>query len=152
MPDSSAIGNALVAKLGADTRLIGILTNGVYFDVADEGLTRFAIVSLISGRDGQRFGARAFEDGLYQVEARVRGDTTADRQAAREAAARIDDLLDPQPTEPGGEAPRATLVVPGYALMTMYREEPIRFTERDEADPTILWHRRGGQYRVVMST
>ena len=147
MPDSSAIGNALVAKLGADTPLGAILSNGVYFDLAPAGLARFAIVSLLSGADSQRFGARAYEDGLYLVEARVRGDSTADRQAAREAAARIDDVLDPQPP-----APRATLSVPGYALMAIYREEPVRFTERDDVDPTILWHRRGGQYRVLVST
>lgn len=147
MPDSSLIGNAIVTKLGADTTLLSYVPNGVYFDLAPPDMTRFVVVSLASAVDEQVFGGRAAEDGIYLVEARIRGDTTAERTAAREAAARIDALLDPQPPN----LP-ATLSVSGYALMTMHREEPIRLTERDDVDATILWHRRGGQYRVVMST
>lgn len=147
MPDSSLIGNAIVTKLGADATLLSYVPNGVYFDLAGENMTRFVVVSLASASDDQMLGARASEDAVYLVEARIRGDTVAERTAAREAAARIDALLDPQPPNPP-----ATLAVTGYALMTIYREEPIRLTERDDVDATILWHRRGGQYRVVMST
>jgi hypothetical protein len=147
MPDSSLIGNAIVTKLGADATLLSFIPNGAYFDLAPPNMTRFVIVSLAHGVDEQAQGARAFEDAVYLVEARIRGDSVADRTAVRQAAARIDALLDPQPPYPP-----ATLAVDGYALMTIYREEPIRFTEFDEVDPTILWHRRGGRYRVVMST
>jgi len=148
MADSAAIDNALVAKLGADATLLGLMPNGVYMDVAPARMTRFVIVSLASPRDYRVFGARAIEEALYQIEARSFSGSGADaREAARLAAARIDALLDP----PGSTG--ATLTATGYTLMAVYRnEEPsrIRFTERGD-DPTIEWYRYGAYYRVVMS-
>ncbi|HMJ85538.1 MAG TPA: hypothetical protein VK504_20290, partial [Vicinamibacterales bacterium] len=107
-------------------------------DVADEGMDRFVIVSLIDESDEQMFGERAFEDALFLVEARVRSNTNANIKAA---AARIDVLLGDQP-----------LTVAGYSTMTVHRESRIRMTEIDDADRSIRWYRRGGNYRVVMST
>jgi hypothetical protein len=41
--------------------------------------------------------------------------------------------------------------VTGYTWMTLHRESRIRVTEVDEADSSIRWYRRGGNYRCQMS-
>jgi len=138
MPDSSDIDNALVAKLGADGALLAICTNGVYWDEAPPGSTKFVIVSLVDEVDEGRLGGRAFEDALYLVEARML--STAAGANAKAAAARIDMLLEDQP-----------LTVAGYTWMTLHREARVRLTEVDDADPSIRWSRRGGHYRLQMS-
>lgn len=145
--DSSEIDNALVAKLGADTTLLGYLPNNVYMDEAPPGSTRFAIVSLVDEVDAQAFTERSHEDALYLVKAVVLSTTTNANATAKNAAKRIDELLDPQPP-----LPPATLTVPGYGTMVIQRESRIRTTEVDGADSTIRWYHRGGNYRVVMST
>ena len=136
-PDSSDIDNALIAKLGADSTLLALCPNGVYWDEAPPGATRFVIVSLAEEADEAVFGGRAFEDALYSVEARMLSTAGGDIKAA---AARIDALLDEQ-----------TLTATGYTWMTMHREGRIRQTEVDEVDPAIRWYRRGGNYRVEMA-
>lgn len=138
MADSSDIEGALIQKLGSDATLLGICVNGVYPDIADDGMDRFVIVSLIDEVDEQMLGRRAFEDALFLVEARVRSNTNANIKAA---AARIDALLED-----------TTLTVAGYCTMTVHREKRVRLTEVDELDKSIRWYRRGGEYRVVMST
>lgn len=141
MPDSSEIDNALLVKLGADATLIGLMPNLVHWDVAPAGSTRFVVVSLADEEDAQQFNQRSFEDALYQVKAVgkwIQGQAVPD---VKGAAARIDALLE-----------GATLTATGYTTMVILRERRIRFTEQDEADPTIQWLHRGGQYRVVMST
>jgi hypothetical protein len=145
MPDSSDIENALVAKLGADATLLALLPNGAYFDEAPAKATRFVIVSLVDEQDVGQFGGRAFEDALYLVEARAQSADPITKvvlpaNVMKDAAARIDALLEGQP-----------LTVSGYALMTMHRESRVRLTEVDDADSSIRWYRRGGQYRVQMS-
>lgn len=137
--DSSDIDNALVTRLGSDTALLALAPNGAYWEEAPAGSTRFVIVSLVDETDGQQFSGRAFEDALYQVEARM--SSTVASANIKAAAARIDALLEGQP-----------LTVTGYAPMALYRESRIRATEVDQADTSIRWYRRGGNYRVVMST
>jgi len=68
--------------------------------------------------------------------------TTAINAASnvRSAAARIDALLED-----------TTLTVSGYTTFEVSRESRIRITEVDDADPTIRWYHRGGQYRVQMT-
>lgn len=146
MADSSDIDAALVLKLASDTTLTGYLQSGasVFVDIAPPGAVKFVIVSLIEEHDEWVFKGRAFEDALYLVEARMLSTAGGNIKAA---AAQIDALLDPQPP-----LPPATLTVSGYGLMTMHREERIRGTEQDDVDPAILWHRRGGHYRLTMST
>jgi hypothetical protein len=139
MADSSDIDNALVAKLGADATLLALVPNGVYIDEAPAGATRFVIVSLVDEADGGIFGARAMEDALYLVEARML--STVAGANVKAAAARIDVLLE-----------QGTLTVSGYSLMALFRESRIRLTEVDGADPSIRWLRRGGNYRLVVST
>jgi hypothetical protein len=138
MADSSDIDNALVTKLAADATLLALCPNGVYVDEAPPGSTRFVIVSLVDENDEGIFGARAMEDGLYQVEAQML--TTAGGNI-KAAAARIDALLE-----------QGTLTVAGYSVMALFRESRIRLTEVDAVDNSIRWLRRGGNYRLVVST
>jgi hypothetical protein len=139
MADSSDIDNALVAKLGADATLLALVPNGVYIDEAPAGATRFVIVSLVDEADGGMFGGRAIEDALYLVEARML--STVAGANIKAAAARIDVLLE-----------QGSLTVAGYSLMALFRESRIRLTEVDAADPSLRWFRRGGNYRLVVST
>jgi hypothetical protein len=138
MADSSDIDNALVTKLAADATLLALCPNGVYVDEAPPGSTRFVIVSLVDENDEGIFGARAVEDALYQVEAQML--TTAGGNI-KAAAARIDALLE-----------QGTLTVAGYSVMALFRESRIRLTEVDAVDNSIRWLRRGGNYRLVVST
>jgi hypothetical protein len=143
MADSSDIDAALVLKLASDATLAAYLqaAPNVFMDEAQPNSTKFVIVSLVNEVDQQQFGGRSFEDALYLVEARMLAKPGTAVGNIKAAAARIDALLD------GG-----TLTVPGYSLMVMQREERFRTLERDEADESITWHRRGGHYRVMMST
>lgn len=137
MPDSSAIDNALIALLGSDSALLALCPNGVYWDEAPPGSTRFVIVSLVDEHDDPMFSGRAFEDGLYLVKAVMLSTASGDIRAA---AARIDVLLEQQ-----------SLTVSGYNTSTMRRESRLRFTEVDEVDTSIRWQHRGGRYEVVVS-
>jgi hypothetical protein len=141
--DSSDIDNALMATLGADSVLLSVMPNGVYWDEAPPNSTRFVIVSLAESHDEPQFGERSFEDVIYQVEAVALSTTMADMKAA---ARRIDELLDPQPP-----APPAMFTIPGYQIMVTQRERRIRQTEVDEINPSIRWNHRGGHYRLVAS-
>lgn len=138
MADSSDIDNALVAKLAGDGTLTSLMPGGVFVDEAPAGSSQFVIVSLVSEDDAQQFGGRAFEDALYLVEARELSKVATKNIKA--AAARIDALLE-----------HGTLTIAGYNLMTMHREDRVRFTEVDEVDESIRWQHRGGHYRVVAS-
>lgn len=139
MADSSDIDNALTTRLGGDVTLLGYATNGVYMDDAPPGSTRFVIVSLIDATDDPQFGGRAIEDALYLVEYRELKPATGTGNA-KAAAARIDALLE-----------GASLTIPGYTTMAVYREQRTRLTEVDDRDESIRWNRRGGQYRVKVS-
>lgn len=147
MADSSDIDNAVVALLSADATLLGLMPNGVYWDEAAPGSTRFVRISLVTPHDARSFQGRSIESVLYAVTAVALSTTNPNMKAA---AARIDELLDPQPP-----AAPAALTPAGFTLMATYRDEEvprIRHTEVDEADPTIRWFVRGGHYWVVMST
>jgi hypothetical protein len=141
MPDSAVIDAALVSKLGSDATLLGYMTNGVYFDEAPPNSTRFVIISLVEESDERTFDGRSHEDAVYLVKAVALSTVANAATHTRNAAARIDALLDGQ-----------VLTATGYTHMAMHRENRIRFTEVDEEDSTIRWFHRGGQYRVVMST
>lgn len=141
MPDSGAIDNALMAKLGADSALLVYVPDNVYLDEADASATRFVIVSLVEEADERTFDGRSHEDARYLVKA-VGLSTVTTRANMRLAAARIDALLD------GG-----TLTVAGYGLMSMYRESRLSpQVEVDDVNTELRWFHRGGFYRVVMST
>ena len=135
MPESSAIDSALIAKLSSDATLAALATNGVYFDEAPQGSRSFVIVSLMDEDDAQHFGQRSFEDALYLVKAVVITTVANANTVIRDAANRIDALLE-----------QTTLTATGYMPMACYREARLRLTEVDEVDPTVRWYHRGGQY------
>ena len=138
MADSAAVDAALVAKLSGDATLAGYMTGGVYMDIAPSGSTKFVIVSLIIEQDEPMFAGRAFEDAVYLIKA-VELSTTGTTVNA--AAARIDTLLDQQ-----------SLTVTGYSHMVTRRQERVRYTDVDDANPDTRWQHRGGQYQVVVSS
>jgi hypothetical protein len=136
MPDSGALDAALSQRLLSDANLASLMPDGVYFDVAGHGPTRFVIVSLIVESDIGMFNGRAFEDGLYLVKA-VALDTTGAN--VRSAAARIDTLLHNQ-----------ALDVTGYGQVSLTRVARVRYTEVDQ-DHDARWQHRGGHYRMMAS-
>lgn len=141
MPDSSAIDQAIVDLLNADTGVGGVKTlmpGGAFMDEAAAGLTQFVIVSLVDEHDEPMLGGRAFEDALYLVKA-VELSTVAVKNI-KAAAARIDALLEQGP-----------LTISGYSLSAMRRESRVRMTEVDDVDASIRWQHRGGRYQVVVS-
>jgi len=139
-PDTSDIDAAILAKLGSDATLLALAPNGVYFDLAPAGSTRFVIVSLVDAFDEPQFGGIAYEDLLYAIEYRELRQATGPASNAKAAAQRIRVLLEDQP-----------LTVAGYTWMTVHRERVERKTETDDLDTSIKWNRRGGQYRVQFS-
>lgn len=143
MPDSSVIGNALMAKLGAHAPLLALMPNGVSEDIAIGGSTKYVTVSLIVSLDTDIFNARGYEEHHYEILARGPATSAADVHGA---AAIIDNLLAPQPP-----TPPATLTVAGYSLMTITREEFLRGREFDDIDKSIIRIHRGGRYLVACS-
>lgn len=131
--DSSAVDDALVAKLLADSTLMAITTDGVYFDAAPQGKTKFVIVSHMSETDEPMFGGTAYEDFTYLVKAVTANTTGAD---VLSAAARIHTILQD-----------STLAPTGYTLMKMHRVERIRYTEIEDASDR-RWQHRGGLYKI----
>lgn len=138
MPDSSAIDQALVDTLRADATLTTLMPGGVWMDEGPAGLTQFIIVSLVSGDDTPIFEGRGVEDVRYMVKAVER--SSVPTKNIKAAAARIDALLE-----------LGTLTIAGYAFQVMRRESRIRTTEVDDADNSIRWAHRGGQYQVVVA-
>jgi hypothetical protein len=135
--DSSLIINALIAHLGSDPALLALMPNGVYYELAAKGATRYVVVSLRGGNDVAEFGRRAIEYGDYIVQAIGLSSALPQIDDMRAAAYRIDQLLEDQP-----------FVVAGYEWMTTYRTEPINHVEPDGENRSIRWMHRGGVYHV----
>jgi hypothetical protein len=148
--DSGEIDNAVLARLNADATLRALMPGGAYFDLAPANGTQYILASITQADDARSFGSRAYEAPLYLVKAVVLSTVPDALVKIRQAAARIDLLLDPQPGDPP-----VTLTVPGYGLMTSQRDihlARVRHTERDDVDPNIRFFHRGAHYRVWMST
>lgn len=135
--DSSEIDAALAAKLVGDQTLMALATNGVYFDEAAQGATKFVVISLVDAHDEGMFGGRAYEAATYLVKYVEQGESGLNAKAA---AARIDQLLE-----------LGTLTVTGYSLMSLRRDARVRYTEVDGNDASIRWQHRGGRYRILVS-
>jgi hypothetical protein len=148
--DSAAIDTALFQLLSADPTLAALMPNGVHFDNAPPNSTRYVLVGVTYARDERQFQQRSFEAVTYLVKAVALTTVANANSQARQAAARIDTLLDPQPPDPP-----LVLAIPGYQLVAAYREDTIariRHTEVDDVDPTVRFYHRGGHYTVVVST
>lgn len=113
------------------------MPDGVYWDVARHGSTRFVIVSLVFHQDVPMFDATAYEEFTYLVKAVELATSGANNQAA---AQRINTLLHD-----------ATFTVTGYGLMRSQRVGHVRFVDPDPEDPDIRWQHRGGRYEVTVS-
>ena len=141
--DASAVDEALVEVLAGDATLAGLLPDGVFFDVAPPQARRFCVVSVVTQRGVPVFGGCAIEDTTYLVKA-VCAVGGGGSTPIREAAARIDDLLDD-----------GLLPVPApYAFMACFRDDAdgrVRYLEVDDLDKSIRWYHRGARYRVHVS-
>ncbi len=135
--DSSDVDAAIIAKLVGDATLMAILTDGVWVDVAASGKTRHCVVSQVAHHDEYVFDGRVVETFLYLIKAVIQTTSGADPKAA---AARIDVLLQDVP-----------LTMTGYGHLLTRREERVRYTEVDEANPDLRWSHRGGRYQVVVA-
>jgi hypothetical protein len=135
--DASAVESAIIGKLAADPELAGLLPDGVFWDLARQGATRFALVSLSESRalaeinDGETL--RAF---VYQIKAVALG---ADSDPIVAADRRIHALLDHGSLELGAA---------GCSLMIMRFVDRIRYTEISEGD---TWQHRGARYEVTVT-
>jgi len=138
MINATDVERALIGKLTADPALAAALPDGVYYDLAPLGSTRFVIVSLSSSRalyeinDGETL--RAF---IYVVKGVALG-SASDAVAA--ADKRIQELIDRQPLDLPPEA--------GATLMVARWVDRIRFTENANND---IWQHRGARYEITVT-
>jgi hypothetical protein len=135
--DTSEIDAALLAILEGDSVLQTLMPDGVWFDVAIPGATRFVLVAQLAAEDEPMFNATAFETILYLVKAVAPGKSGKD--TVKPAALRIRELLDDAVIEPIG-----------YSCMRCARVQPVRYSELD-AVADLRWHHRGGHYEVIVS-
>jgi hypothetical protein len=140
LPDTSDIDAAIMTRLSSDAALMGITSDGVWWDISPQGKRRFVIVSRASHEDVYAMtGAEdpappLWERPTYLVKAVIVDTSALDAIAA---AKRIHQLLQ---TEGG-------LVITGYALMLCHRVERVRYAEIDEQS-NQRWNHHGGHYEV----
>lgn len=136
MGDPSAVDDAVVSTLANDATLAALMPDGVWFDLAPAGLTKFVIVSLATHADDYVFGGSAFEKSTYLVKA---VDQNVSGATVKTSAARIQTLLQD-----------ATLTIAGYHHLLLQRQERVRYVEVDEVNPDLRWQHRGGRYAVMV--
>jgi hypothetical protein len=136
---SSALFEAVVARLRGDATLSGLVNGEIHEDPApDEAIAAgaFVTVRLETGDDVPEFGGTAFEVIRVLVKA-----VTSGPAGPKAAADRIDVLLG------GGTASApVTLTVAGFGQVIASRETPVRYREFDAG--MVLWNHRGGVYVV----
>jgi hypothetical protein len=138
MADPVEVDKAVIARLLADAPLMAICNDGIYWDIARHGATRFVIVSLVDHADTDTFNGAAYEEFEYFVKAVVLSTTGAD---VNTAAARIHAALQDAPLTPVG-----------YTTMRCRRSGRIPpMTEPDDDNPDARWQHRGGRYSVWVS-
>ncbi len=137
-PDSGAIDRVILGVLQADAELAALMPEGVWFNLAAPGLTRFVLVGIDTAEDEGLFGSRASESFRYVVQA-VGLSRQVDLGTMKAAAARIDALLEGDPLD----AP------PDYGSIDCVREERLAESPLDELDKSLAWHHFGGYYRVT---
>jgi len=132
---STAIDQAVMAKLRGDTSLASLAPGGIYPDVAPKGAADagvFVVVGMQAHEDvAQLQGQTAYETPRYLVKAVGQG---IDGAAAIAAYDRIHVLLQHQ-----------ALTVTGFHWMDTVRESRVRYVEQDGP---ISWQHVGGVYRV----
>jgi hypothetical protein len=136
LADSAAVDTAVISALYADSTLMGLLPDGVYFGIAPQSKTRCAVVMLPAHLDVDQFQGTAFEEFTYMVKALVKDNSVT---VANQAAARIDTVMRALPTPTG------------YVLTLTRRSERIAYTEPDPNNPDQMWQHRGGLYDVMVT-
>jgi len=135
---------ALLAMLQADSALVGIVTDGIWFGEARATALKYCQVAQIDHsdepmfQDGAPFGV-AYETILYQVKAVIQNTSAV---PAINAAVRIEAVL--------RSLTRATFTPTNYLLLDVVRTQRIRYNERDKANADLFWQHSGGQYQVRM--
>jgi hypothetical protein len=131
---TSAIDQALIAKLTSDATLTAAAPGGIFRDMAPQGIaTPFVIVTQMSHADAYAIGSQAYEELLYLVKV---VDQANSGSAAQTAADRVQSLLQ-----------NATLAITGYRSLLVQREERVAYVEVDD-ESDRRWQHRGGLYRV----
>ena len=69
MSDTSMVDAAIIARLLNDATLQALMPDGVYWDVAAHGKTRFVIVSQVIHEDVPQIASTAYERITYLVKA-----------------------------------------------------------------------------------
>ena len=134
-PDSSNVDDAILLLLMNDPPLHSMMPDGVFYEEANPGATRFVIVSLDAEFDEASFGKRTVEEAVYLIKAVALSTSGGD---VRSAAARIDALME--------DSKRIT--ASGFTIVAVNRVERVRTTEVDEMNADLRWQHRGGRYRV----
>lgn len=138
--DAGLVDAAVIERLASDAVLSALCPDGVYWDLRPGGSPspgRFVIVSLFDFRAVPGLSNRVlYERAVYWVVARM-ADTS--RAPARQAAARINELLDRYLLD---------LTPAGYTAMHTERIDRRADTEADPLNKT-LWHHHGGQYELT---
>lgn len=138
MIDASQIERALIGVLAADPELSTLLPDGVFWDLAPQGSTQFAIVSLSVSRGQAEFhDLDSFRTLVYGVKAVIQSTGTT---AIVDADARIQALLDRQPIPLPPET--------GAGLMLIRWLDRIRYTETVDAG---VWQHGGARYEVTVT-
>jgi hypothetical protein len=144
LPDFFAIRAAIVQKLMADGTLMGLMTDGVAWDIAPQNATKFVKLSLADSTRAGMFAEPAvagsgvaYEEATYLILAVALASSGVD---VRQAALRIEALLDNQP-----------LTVANYTWMETTIDRHVDITTVDPSDASIRWQSRGGYYRVRMT-
>lgn len=136
MASATAVDAAVFNLVASDPTLMALAPDGVFFDLAPEGKTKFVLVTMVDENDEPMFGGRAAETYFYTIKHVELADDSADGAAAE---ARIDAIFEQQP-----------LSISGYAHTLTRRDGRIRYTEDDEIGLT-RWHHRGGRYELHVS-
>jgi hypothetical protein len=132
------VERALISKLAADATLSTLLPDGVFYDVAPIGSTKFAIVSLSTSRVLDELAdAETFRALIYIVKAVALG-SGSDTVAA--ADFRIQEIVDRQPLN----LPPAA----GASLMVARWVDRIRYTEIANGE---AWQHRGARYEITVT-
>jgi hypothetical protein len=135
--DVSAVDNAVLNRLVSDAQLLALTPDGVHWDVAPQGSTKFVIVTRAEAERELALGdADGFERLTYTIKAVINSTSVS---PANDAAYRIHELFH-----------RATLDIVGYTFMLSERVFPIRYAEVDPENAAGRWHHHGGQYQVMV--
>ena len=134
---SSDVDTAILQALAADPALRAACPDGVYWDLAMPGASRFVVVSQVHHADTYVLGGTAWESFVYLVQAVMPGTSAPTMDDAARAIHTV--LQD-----------NDAISIPDYKPLRINRVRYIRYTERDD-ETDQLWQHRGGQYQVLVA-